>query len=330
MGTIQDAYLKKIQDTANELNQQLYNEFKNDPIYRKEIDGGYLFAGRYYAESEKIYISLNPGGSKDDDAGRSCFYDSLPPIDWYWGYNDPEWCQKYAYPRNSNYFFHSVPKLETWMATSKFTSTFVRPWRTLDIDSLKGNPVLEKRVIEYSGKIIQIMFEHCHPQLVIISGKGTLKFLAEYLNITIPWAGLSYIDQIGHVGCIVDGYQLIARQDLILSNGQNCSYGVWKKPSGRKYLVCQNETNYKGEDILWTKDEDKARHALEQVASGVMQQEFYQSPDNKNTVYQWGKFISSSVKFFMIPHFTRASDRKVLSKCAEWLCKELIKSGYKI
>jgi hypothetical protein len=170
--------LQKIQDVAKRLNQQLHTDYQDNKTYQDEINGGNLFAGPYYAESDRMYVSLNPGEVKNRVKEKKEEFDvNLDDHEWYWG--NPEGSSEYRHHQNSNYFFHSAPALGSWMASSKFTSTFLMPWRTRSIASLQNDPKLERTVWDYSGQIIRLMFKDCRPKLLIVSGRDTLKYLHE-------------------------------------------------------------------------------------------------------------------------------------------------------
>lgn len=182
--------LKQVQDKAEELNRKLHQEFHNDPTYKTQINGGHLFSGKYYAaETRRMYISMNPGTSQEP--GPEPFLTRLEKEEWYWGNTGQPWVDDYTHFQNANSFFHSEPTLESWMAASEFTSTYLVSWRTPESCSLTPNPVLEQRVRSYSGEIIRLMFEHCLPSLLVVSGVGTLRSLhrKEWLNCTYTETG---------------------------------------------------------------------------------------------------------------------------------------------
>jgi len=162
------------------LDELLHQEFKDDKTYSEQIKGGNLFAGQYYGESDKMYISLNPGST----AGTPSFDVDLDDHDWYWGNVGQSWVNDHAYHKYANVFFHADKRLESWMREGAFTCSFLMPWRTPKSDSLKENPELRRRVWDYSGRIIRLMFEHCRPGFLIASGVTTLTWLQhpEYLD----------------------------------------------------------------------------------------------------------------------------------------------------
>jgi hypothetical protein len=170
--------LQRVQELAKRLDQQLYGAFQCNKTYMEEINGGNLFAGPYYAESDRMYFSLNPGGWDEP----ACFDVRLWEKEWYWGITGKSATEKAQLAKNpywqmSNYFFNSQPTLVSWMAKNKFTTTFVVPWRTRSIASLQNDPKLERAVWHYSCQIIQQMFKDCTPKLLIVSGQDTLKYL---------------------------------------------------------------------------------------------------------------------------------------------------------
>ena len=329
-----DQKLKEVQDKAEGLNRRLHQEFHEDRIYKTQVNGGNLFAGAdYAADSRILYVSLNPAVWP----GRASFDVSRWGRCWYWGITgatveERSELRANPYWRNSNECFNSRPKLKYWLEDSQSTCTFAKPWRTPKAKSLNGNPALRDTVDSYSMEIMQLMFKHCRPELVIASGKGTLEFLARCFDVVVPWVGRSELAKIGQPGCQANGWVMIARQDLPLSNGNVCSYAIWKRPRGRKYLLCQNETDHKGKEVLETDNLHRANQALGQLASGTMKQEFYDEGNDPRHRYQWGSFRSpvnsDIVDLFLVPHFSAASDRRLLSECAKWLEDKLLNLGY--
>lgn len=174
--------LQQIQAEARRLNHALHNQFHSDATYRSQVNGGHLFAGRHYAKSDKMYISPNPGRSKERT--QEPFLTDLEPQDWYWGNAGQGWADDYPYLKYANLFFNADPSLESWMTEAAFTCTFLMPWRTPHIDSLAANPALETTVWGYSGKMVRLMFEHCRPSLLVVSGMATWDWLQDnhYLN----------------------------------------------------------------------------------------------------------------------------------------------------
>jgi len=176
--------LQEIQSLASELNNKLIQDFPslvsdstNHLVPEAPINGGNLFAGKYYAESSKLFISLNPGPVEGNDKFDIDFSEN----NWYW--DNPE-REKYGFWRNSNDFFQSVPAFNTWMIMGQVTSTFLIPWRTDISNNLPKYPELEKLVWQYSGRIVRLFFDLARPQLIIVSGIQTLDWLCgkDYLH----------------------------------------------------------------------------------------------------------------------------------------------------
>ena len=174
----------EIQSLANELNNKLIQDFPslvsdstNHPVPGAPINGGNLFAGEQYAESNKLFISLNPGPVEDNDKFDINFSEN----NWYW--DNPE-KDEHDFWKYSNDFFQSVPAFNTWMITGRITSTFLIPWRTDISKNLPRYPELEKLVWQYSGQIIRLFFDYVRPQLIIVSGIQTLEWLCgkDYLQ----------------------------------------------------------------------------------------------------------------------------------------------------
>ncbi len=116
--------LKDIQCFSETLNNNLYQEFGYERV-NNLVYGGNLFLGTRYAESDKLFITFNPGKSKEKN-GK--FNVSLAKYNRYWDdFND----KKYTFWYNSRKFFNSNPTLKSWINDA--TSMFLIPWRTDNI-----------------------------------------------------------------------------------------------------------------------------------------------------------------------------------------------------
>ncbi len=167
------AKLEEIQTLASDYNRKLMLEFSNSSILAK---GGNLFLGANYAASGKIFITFNPGLSKNN---TSKFEVGLSPYNRYW---DSYYDKDYLFWKNSRKFFQSQPLLRTWINDA--TSAFLIPWRTKNITSFNSEPKLKERICEYSGTLIRKMVEHHHANTLIVSGVATLNCLSSnaFLN----------------------------------------------------------------------------------------------------------------------------------------------------
>ena len=98
--------LDEIQQLAEKLNAELYLEFGKEKV-DKLINGGNLLLGNCYAESDKIFMTYNPGKSKED----ICKFNTRVAIyNRYWDdYND----KSYAFWQHSRLFFNSQPSLRS-------------------------------------------------------------------------------------------------------------------------------------------------------------------------------------------------------------------------
>lgn len=111
-----ESKLKDIQNFAKDFNDRLFREFDSERL--SKLNGGNLFLGAHYAESDKIFMTYNPGKSKKNDC---MFNTSLSPCNRYWdNLRDGE--KDYAFWKNSRAFFNSQSLLKSWVddATSAF------------------------------------------------------------------------------------------------------------------------------------------------------------------------------------------------------------------
>lgn len=169
--------LKDIQNFSEQLNHKLCDDFTYKRV-NQLVSGGNLFLGKCYAESDKLFITFNPGRSKENS---DKFNISLSPYNRYWdNYED----KKYSFWRNSRLFFKSQ-LLKSWINNA--TSTFLVPWRTNSIASLNNDPELKKRIYEYSGQIVRKMIDHHDAKVIVVSGVATLKGLSsdQFLNFDL-------------------------------------------------------------------------------------------------------------------------------------------------
>jgi hypothetical protein len=161
--------LDEIQQLAEKLNDELFLEFGKERV-TKLTNGGNLLLGKCYAESDKIFMTYNPGKSKENICK---FNTSFAEYNRYWDdYDD----KPYAFWRHSKLFFNSQPSLRSWINNA--TSTFLIPWRTNNIHEFKEDSQLEQKIYDYSGCIVRRMLEHHHAKILIVSGVSTLKCLA--------------------------------------------------------------------------------------------------------------------------------------------------------
>jgi hypothetical protein len=109
--------LDEIQQLAEKLNEELFLEFGKERV-TKLTNGGNLLLGKCYAESDKIFMTYNPGKPKPKE--NNCKFNTHFAIyNRYWDdYND----KSQAFWQNSRLFINSQPSLRCWINNA--TSTF--------------------------------------------------------------------------------------------------------------------------------------------------------------------------------------------------------------
>ena len=161
--------LQNIYELARRFDLRLKREFGAG-----HFNAGYcLLLGRYYAASDCVYFSLNPGFPRNG---------SLMNPESFGNYNvpfqNPEALRKqYVYLHNCQRFFSAYPELNEWI-NNGITSAFLAPWRTSNISELRRLNLLTRgQLFFYAGQVVkQIIHDH-KARLLITAGKSALELL---------------------------------------------------------------------------------------------------------------------------------------------------------
>ena len=162
---------QNIQELAEKFDAKLKREFGAEHFH-----AGYcLLLGRYYAKSDCVYFSLNPGFPRNGsllNPESSGIY-NVP-------FRNPEALRKqYVYLHNCQRFFSSYPQLDRWMANG-MTSAFLVPWRTSDTGELRRlNRLTHGRLFFYAGQLVKQIIRDHRAKLLITAGKSALDLLEE-------------------------------------------------------------------------------------------------------------------------------------------------------
>ncbi len=182
---------RAIQEQARRFDRELKREFGAE-----HFRAGYcLLLGRYYAQSNCVYFSLNPGFPRN-----GVLLNPESSGDYNVPFRNPEALRRqYVYLHNCERFFSSYPRLDHWI-NNGITSAFLVPWRTADTSELRRfNQFTQGRLFFYAGQLtIQIIRDH-QAKLLITAGKSALDLLRdlgvveETLEQSGPWGpGKSY------------------------------------------------------------------------------------------------------------------------------------------
>ena len=166
--------LRDIRELARRFDTDLKREFGAE-----HFSAGYcLLLGRYYAQSDCVYFSLNPGFPRNrsplnpESSGRY----NVP-------FRNPETLRKqYVYLHNCQRFFSAYPQLNKWI-NNGITSAFLVPWRTANMSELRRlNRLTNGQLFLYSGELVKQIIRDHQARLLITAGKSALDLL-EDLNI---------------------------------------------------------------------------------------------------------------------------------------------------
>jgi hypothetical protein len=169
--------LKEIQEMGLAFHNSLVAEFDKD-LFR---EGGCLFLGKFYADSNTISFGINPG-----TGGLKSGHPFGVDLDKEEGSNRPFKCSERARKDirlfgNWHRFLSECPDLCRWF-NDRVTSTFLVPWRTENTRELaKLNKTTKGKIYEYSGKLVLRMIDHHEATLLIVAGKRGLHLLNEVL-----------------------------------------------------------------------------------------------------------------------------------------------------
>ncbi len=172
--------LEEIQALASFYHQQLYREFGPEAV----AAGGNLFLSKYYAASDKIFLSLNPGTYRAGDIKP--FVVKLREDNGPWG--NPS--SRFAFWRNCTFFFGCSSGLANWIQEA--TSTFAIPWRSRSLNDLRNRSELWKRIRVYSRELLRKMLEHHQSKTLIVSGVETVKIVADFLGFPLDSQTIEY------------------------------------------------------------------------------------------------------------------------------------------
>ena len=161
--------LAEILAMANGFNDRLR------PELGKRYMGGCLVLGKYYGQSDRIFLGLNPGGeySNWETKRRSDGYN--PPFD-----NPPD--ADIRYWLNCERFLKDHQPLYTWF-NDHVTSTFLVPWRTRRAgrDLKELNEMTGSHLYRFSGTLLLKMVEHHDAKMLLIVAKEGAHLLNELI-----------------------------------------------------------------------------------------------------------------------------------------------------
>ena len=174
-GKRSETKLRAIRQLVQKFDTELREEFGAE-----HFAAGYcLLLGRYYAQSNYIYFSLNPGFPRNGS-----LLDPASPKGYNVPFQNPEALRKqYVYLHNCQRFFAAYPPLERWI-NHRVTSAFLVPWRTPDMSGLhRLNQLTDGRLFAYAGRLVKQIIRDHEAELLITAGKSALDLLSE-LGVT--------------------------------------------------------------------------------------------------------------------------------------------------
>lgn len=140
----------------------------------EHFSAGYcLLLGRYYAESNYVYFSLNPGWPRN-----GLLVDPTSPEGYNVPFRNPEALRKqYVYLHNCQRFFSAHPSLDGWIDNG-VTSAFLVPWRTSNMSELRRlNQVTGGQLFSCAGRLVKQIIRDHEAKLLITAGKSALDLL---------------------------------------------------------------------------------------------------------------------------------------------------------
>lgn len=180
--------LSEIQEMARRFHSELKKEFDAEMF----SEGGCLFLGRNYGQSDRIYFGLNPGtgglklGHPFDVEVEHDGSSNRP-------FNNSDQANKdIRYFGNWHRFLSAHADLRRWF-NDRVTSTFLVPWRTHNGEELADlSEATDGKLYNYSGQLVRKMTEHHDAKLLIVGAKRGLHLLNELLGVTAinsggPW-----------------------------------------------------------------------------------------------------------------------------------------------
>jgi hypothetical protein len=170
---------RDIEEQARRFDAELKREFGVE-----HFRAGYcLLLGCYYAQSDYVYFSLNPGFPRNG---------SLLNPESSAGYNvpfrNPEALRKqYVYLHNCQRFFSSYPQLNRWI-NNGITSAFLVPWRTSDTSELRRlNQLTHGRLFFHAGQLVKQIIRDHQAKLLVTAGKSALGLLEDLGVVEKTW-----------------------------------------------------------------------------------------------------------------------------------------------
>ena len=162
---------QNIKEQVKKFDAELKREFGAE-----HFRAGYcLLLGRYYAESDCIYFSLNPGFPRNGillNPESSGDY-NVPFC------NSEALRKQYVYLHNCERFFSSYPSLNRWI-NAGITSAFLVPWRTRDTGELRRlNQFTQSRLFCYAGWLVKQIIRDHGARLLVTAGKSALDLLQD-------------------------------------------------------------------------------------------------------------------------------------------------------
>ncbi|WP_324718128.1 hypothetical protein U7230_07665 [Carboxydochorda subterranea] len=168
---------QRLQEKARSYHQALVAEFGPEAL----AAGGNLFLGWRYAQTDRIYLGLNPGTADvGDDLPFETDLGAREETPLYEESRLPYW-------RNFRRFF-DAPRLREWMDDT--THAFLIPWRAYSTTALRNTPWYEK-ALEYSGDLVRTMIHDHHARIVVVAGKHCLALLASKWFLDFDWQASS-------------------------------------------------------------------------------------------------------------------------------------------
>ncbi len=173
MNPKQKQNLAEIQEMAQRFHRSLVDEFGEANF----IQGGDLFLGRYYGESDRIYFGINPGATNRDE---DPFKTGLETRE---GFNPP-FRHEGSDIGNWNKWKGFLSKhrgLDEWF-NNKVTSTFLCPWRTKNGEVFeKLNRATKDKLYQYSSQLVCKMIDHHNPKVLVLAGLKAVHLFNELM-----------------------------------------------------------------------------------------------------------------------------------------------------
>lgn len=175
-----NAKVGELQRLAREYNRKLIKEF---PALNFASRGGDLFLGKYYCQSSRIFLGVNPGGGEPNP-----FKTDLRKKGNFWDDSNPQ----YPYWRNCKLFVNAASGLHEWMTTA--TVAYCCPWRTRNTPELhKLNSQTGGRLLGYCGELLRRMVKghkETSPEskvVLVAAGRASLRLLSRQPFLDINW-----------------------------------------------------------------------------------------------------------------------------------------------